>query len=139
MVERADINGPDPIDIAVGLRLRTLRKSRGMSQEQLGRALGITFQQIQKYERGTNRISASMLVKSARALAVAPTSLLPEEGEPAPKSPAIMALIAQLRGAEELIESYSRIKSPRLRRALLQMSRSLANEEVGVKEPVEAA
>ena len=140
MVDRADLNGPDPIDIAVGLRLRTLRKSKGMSQEQLGKALGITFQQIQKYERGTNRISASMLVKSARALAVAPTSLLPEEGEPAPKSPAIMALIAQLRGAEELIESYSRIKSPRLRRALLQMSRSLANEEVGsAKEPVEAA
>jgi transcriptional regulator with XRE-family HTH domain len=138
MVDRADISGPDPIDVAVGLRLRTLRKSRGMSQEQLGRALGITFQQIQKYERGTNRISASMLVKSARALDVAPTSLLPEEGEPAPKSPAIMALIAQLRGAEELIESYSRIKSPRLRRALLQMSRSLANEELGLKEAVEA-
>ena len=137
MVERADINGPDPIDVAVGLRLRTLRKSRGMSQEQLGRALGITFQQIQKYERGTNRISASMLVKSARALAVAPTSLLPDEGEPAPKSPAIMSLIAQLRGAEELIESYARIKSPRLRRALLQMSRSLANEDVGAKEPAE--
>lgn len=140
MVDRADISGPDPIDVAVGLRLRTLRKSRGMSQEQLGRALGITFQQIQKYERGTNRISASMLVKSARALDVAPTSLLPEEGEPAPKSPAIMALIAQLRGAEELIESYSRIKSPRLRRALLQMSRSLANEELGLQaaEAVEA-
>jgi transcriptional regulator with XRE-family HTH domain len=138
MVDRADISGPDPIDVAVGLRLRTLRKSRGMSQEQLGRALGITFQQIQKYERGTNRISASMLVKSARALDVAPTSLLPEEGEPAPKSPAIMALIAQLRGAEELIESYSRIKSPRLRRALLQMSRSLANEEQGVRDTVEA-
>jgi transcriptional regulator with XRE-family HTH domain len=138
MVDRADISGPDPIDVAVGLRLRTLRKSRGMSQEQLGRALGITFQQIQKYERGTNRISASMLVKSARALDVAPTSLLPEEGEPAPKSPAIMALIAQLRGAEELIESYSRIKSPRLRRALLQMSRSLANEEQGVRETIEA-
>ncbi|MHB8285507.1 MAG: helix-turn-helix domain-containing protein, partial [Caulobacteraceae bacterium] len=55
MVDRADLNGPDPIDIAVGLRLRTLRKSKGMSQEQLGKALGITFQQIQKYERGTNR------------------------------------------------------------------------------------
>jgi hypothetical protein len=47
-------------------------------------------------------------------------------------------MIAQLRGAEELIESYSRIKSPRLRRALLQMSRSLANEELGLKEVVEA-
>jgi transcriptional regulator with XRE-family HTH domain len=138
LVDRADINGPDPIDIAVGLRLRTLRKSRGMSQEQLGRALGITFQQIQKYERGTNRISASMLVKSARALSVAPTSLLPEEGEPAPKSPAIVALIAQLRGAEELIESYARIKNPRMRRALLQLSRSMANEEVGAKDIVDA-
>jgi transcriptional regulator with XRE-family HTH domain len=109
-----------------------------MSQEQLGRALGITFQQIQKYERGTNRISASMLVKSARALSVAPTSLLPEEGEPAPKSPAIVALIAQLRGAEELIESYARIKNPRMRRALLQLSRSMANEEIGAKDVVEA-
>jgi transcriptional regulator with XRE-family HTH domain len=134
LVDRADLNGPDPIDVAVGLRLRTLRKSRGMSQEQLGRALGITFQQIQKYERGTNRISASMLVKSARALSVTPTSLLPEEGEPTPKSPAIINLIAQLRGAEELIESYARIKSPRLRRALLQMSRSLATETADSKE-----
>ena len=138
MVDRADIHGPDPIDVGVGLRLRTLRKSRGMSQEQLGRALGITFQQIQKYERGTNRISASMLVKSARALAVAPTSLLPEEGEPMPKSPAIIHLIAQLRGAEELIESFSRIKSARVRRALLQMSRSLAQEDAPAKEPAEA-
>ncbi len=126
MADRADTNGPDPIDVAVGLRLRTLRKSRGMSQEQLGRALGITFQQIQKYERGTNRISASMLVKSARALAVAPTTLLPEEGDPTPRSPAVLTLIAQMRGVEELVETYARIKSPRLRRAVLQLSRSLA-------------
>ncbi len=126
MADRADTNGPDPIDVAVGLRLRTLRKSRGMSQEQLGRALGITFQQIQKYERGTNRISASMLVKSARALQVAPTTLLPDEGDPTPRSPAILTLLAQMRGVEELVETYARIKSPRLRRAVLQLSRSLA-------------
>ena len=126
MADRADTNGPDPIDVAVGLRLRTLRKSRGMSQEQLGRALGITFQQIQKYERGTNRISASMLVKSARALSVAPTTLLPDEGDPTPRSPAILTLLAQMRGVEELVETYARIKSPRLRRAVLQLSRSLA-------------
>ncbi len=117
---------PDPIDVAVGLRLRTLRKERAMSQEQLGRALGITFQQIQKYERGTNRISASMLVKSARALNVAPTVLLPEEGDPTPRSPGVLTLLANLRGVEELVETYARIKSPRLRRAVLQLSRSLA-------------
>ncbi len=142
MADRADTNGPDPIDVAVGLRLRTLRKSHGMSQEQLGRALGITFQQIQKYERGTNRISASMLVKSARALQVAPNTLLPDEGDPTPRSPAILTLLAQLRGVEELVETYARIKSPRLRRAVLQLSRSLAaNAEVEAPttEPVEHA
>ena len=126
MADRDETTGPDPIDVAVGLRLRTLRKSRGMSQEQLGRALGITFQQIQKYERGTNRISASMLVKSARALGVAPTTLLPDEGDPTPRSPAVLTLLAQTRGVEELVETYARIKSPRLRRAVLQLSRSLA-------------
>ena len=141
MVDRVDTHGPDPIDVAVGLRLRTLRKSRGMSQEQLGRALGITFQQIQKYERGTNRISASMLVKSARALSVAPTTLLPDEGDPTPRSPAILTLLAQMRGVEELVETYARIKSPRLRRAVLQLSRSLAaNAEADVGgEPAEHA
>ncbi len=126
MVDRADLNGPDPIDIAVGLRLRTLRKSKGMSQEQLGKALGITFQQIQKYERGTNRISASMLVKSARTLSVSASALLPDESDPAPKSPAILSLLSQLRGVDELVECYSRIKSTRFRRALLQLARTLA-------------
>ena len=117
---------PDPIDVATGLRLRTIRKSRGLSQEQLGRALCITFQQIQKYERGTNRISASMLVKAARTLSVAPAALLPEEGDPKPQSPAVLALLAQMRGAEELVETYARIKSPRLRRAVLNLARALA-------------
>ena len=126
MADRADQNGPDPIDVAVGLRLRTLRKAKGMSQQELGRALGITFQQIQKYERGTNRISASMLVRSARMLEVAPAVLLPEEGDPTPRSPAILALLASLGGVEELVEVYARITSPRLRRAVLQLARSLA-------------
>ncbi len=121
-------DGPDPIDVAVGLRLRTLRKERGMSQDQLGRALGITFQQIQKYERGTNRISASMLVKSARALNVAPNALLPEEGDPTPRSPAVLTLLAQMHGVEELVEAYARIRSPRLRRAVLNIARSLAED-----------
>ena len=117
---------PDPIDVAVGLRLRTLRKSKGMSQEQLGRSLGITFQQIQKYERGTNRISASMLVRSARALYVAPGVLLPEEGEATPRSPAVLTLLGQMRGVEDLVEAYSRIRSPRLRRSVLILARALA-------------
>ena len=57
--------GPDPIDVAVGARIRNRRLWLGLSQTQLADALGVTFQQVQKYERGANRVSASMLVKSA--------------------------------------------------------------------------
>jgi len=61
---------PNPVDKHVGSRMRTRRLLAGMSQEKLGDALGITFQQIQKYEKGTNRISASRLQQVARALSV---------------------------------------------------------------------
>ena len=54
-------DGPDPVDVHVGKRIRERRVSLGMSQEKLGEYLGLTFQQIQKYERGANRISASKL------------------------------------------------------------------------------
>ncbi len=126
--------GPDPIDIEVGLRLRTLRKAHGMSQDQLGQALGITFQQIQKYERGSNRISASMMVKAARALGVQADALLPADMAVGPppldtdRVSTLMTIVARVRGAEELLESYLRITSPRLRRAVLRLSRDLAAE-----------
>ena len=61
-----------PIDLHVGAKIRMRRKLVGMSQETLAAALGITFQQIQKYERGANRISASKMVEAARALQVTP-------------------------------------------------------------------
>ena len=63
---------PNPIDLHVGARIRMRRKLVGMSQELLAEHLGITFQQIQKYERGANRISASKMVEAARALQVTP-------------------------------------------------------------------
>lgn len=63
-------NQPDPVDTRVGATIRALRKHRGMSQEALAQQLGVTFQQVQKYERGANRISASMLVRAAKALDV---------------------------------------------------------------------
>ncbi len=61
---------PNPIDKYVGSRVRMRRKMLGMSQEKLGDALGITFQQVQKYENGTNRISASRLQQTGTACAV---------------------------------------------------------------------
>lgn len=79
-----------------------------------------------------------MLVKSARALGVSPTALLPDENEPAPRSPAILSLMSQLRGVDDLVECYSRIKSMRLRRALLQLARTLAASSEAVDDKEEA-
>src|SRR6266481_7452136 len=72
----------DPIDIAVGARIRLLRKVRGLSQQALAEAAGVTFQQIQKYERGANRVSASMLSRIANTLH-APVSEMFGEVSPA--------------------------------------------------------
>ncbi len=72
--------GPDPIDIEVGNRMRGRRNILRMSQGVLADALGVSFQQVQKYERGANRVSASMLVKAAKALGTTVGHLVGEEG-----------------------------------------------------------
>jgi transcriptional regulator with XRE-family HTH domain len=65
-------NTPDPVDLHVGQMLRTRRKAIGASQEALAHHLGLTFQQVQKYEKGSNRVSASMLWKAGKFLGIAP-------------------------------------------------------------------
>lgn len=67
---RLESGAPNPIDVHVGSRIRLRRTLLGLSQEQLGDHLGITFQQVQKYERAGNRISASRIFDMARALSV---------------------------------------------------------------------
>jgi transcriptional regulator with XRE-family HTH domain len=108
---------PDPIDVEVGLTLRRLRNQRKLSQTALADALGITFQQIQKYERGTNRISASMLVHAAQALDVRPADLLPATD--APPQPEQAGLLLHVRGADQLLRGYAALPSNGLRRAIL--------------------
>src|SRR6201996_8435768 len=93
----------DPIDIAVGARIRLLRKVRGLSQQALAEAAGVTFQQIQKYERGANRVSASMLSLIATTLKT-PVSEMFGEANPACASAIdeVAALLAEP-GALELL------------------------------------
>ncbi len=74
-------NAPDPIDIEVGARIRVRRKSLTLSQSALADALGITFQQVQKYERGANRVSASMLVRIAAKLGTTVGALVGENDD----------------------------------------------------------
>ena len=67
-METSEGRGPNPIDLHVGARIRMRRRLLGVSQERLAEALGLTFQQVQKYERGANRVSASKLYEIARTL-----------------------------------------------------------------------
>lgn len=70
----------DPIDVTVGANIRAFRERANMNQSDLGKAIGLTFQQVQKYEKGTNRVSCSKLIHISRALGCHPVELLPVEG-----------------------------------------------------------
>ena len=116
---------PDLIDVEVGLNLRRARLLRKLSQTQLGDALGISFQQIQKYERGVNRLSTSMLVRAARFLGVTPVELLPQpDNVEAPR--VLVTQLGGVRGGAEIVNAYCSVSSPRVRRALLQFMRAVA-------------
>jgi len=122
----AIIDGPSPIDLHVGKQVRLHRTVAGLSQTQLAEAIGLTFQQIQKYERGGNRISASKLVSIARVLGVPVTSFF--EGLDGAESEATDGTIMLRREAIELSRAYERITSSDLRRSLMELFNRLGNE-----------
>ncbi|MFQ5347974.1 MAG: helix-turn-helix domain-containing protein [Rhodothalassiaceae bacterium] len=125
---------PDPIDIHVGSRVRLRRTLLGMSQEKLGDALGLTFQQIQKYERGANRIGSSRLFKLSQILDV-PVSFffddMPEEVERANRglaeTPAEPFEADQLSKREtlELVRSYYKIGEPKVRKRIFELVKAI--------------
>lgn len=119
--------GPGPLDLNVGARIRLRRKTLGITQSELAEALGLTFQQVQKYERGVNRVSASVLVKIAKRLDCSVSFLLGEDGggEAEAISPAVMVTP----GAVELLETYAKIGDRRARAALLSVAKALAASE----------
>lgn len=114
----------DPVDVAVGARIRLLRKVRGLSQQALADAAGVTFQQIQKYERGANRVSASMLSRIAQTLQ---TPMAEMFGEGEGSSGAIDEVAAMLAepGALELLRAYSALPRGPARTALVDFVRAL--------------
>jgi transcriptional regulator with XRE-family HTH domain len=134
-------DGPDPIDQHVGTRIRGRRVGLRISQTKLGQSIGVTFQQIQKYESGTNRVGASNLFKIAKALgvevafffegvareqmAMAPPS--PGLAEPPPQSFDVNPMNS--REAFELMHNYFRIADPTIRKRLFQLVRVLAFSE----------
>lgn len=130
---------PNPIDIHVGSRVRLRRMMLGMSQEKLGEHLGITFQQIQKYEKGTNRIGASRLQHIARVLTV-PVAFFFEDapaspGDAAPGSlaePERTSYVVDFLSSSEGIQlnkAFVRIKDAKLRRRVIDLVRALVGED----------
>ncbi len=127
---------PNFVDKHVGSRVRMRRMLVGMSQEKLGEALGITFQQIQKYEKGTNRISASRLQQIASVLGVTISYFydgLPAEepgrGFAEESSPAFVMDFMASQDGLQLMESFMRIKNPRVRRTIVDHVKALAGDD----------
>jgi len=127
----------NPIDAHVGHRVRLRRMLIGMSQERLGELLGLTFQQVQKYEKGVNRIGAGRLYEIAGILGV-PVSFFYEDlsseaaahaGDPSvtKEQPPIMEFISSGEGIQ-LSLAYMRVKDGKVRRKILDLVRSLAEE-----------
>ena len=125
--------GPNPVDRHVGLRLRMRRKELGISQEKLAEAIGLTFQQVQKYERAANRVSASKLWEMARALSTSigyfyeglgdtletPGSNLPRES---------MQDFLMTPEGLELAATFPKIPRGKVRRRVLDLVRAMAGE-----------
>lgn len=129
---------PNPIDIHVGSRIRLRRTMMGMSQEKLGESLGITFQQIQKYEKGTNRVGASRLQNISSILSV-PVSFFFEDapgengdgrgGLSEPSGPNYVVDFLSSPEGLQLNRAFVRIEDPKVRRKLIELAKALASEE----------
>jgi transcriptional regulator with XRE-family HTH domain len=126
---------PNPIDRHVGSRVRMRRMMLKMSQEKLGDSLGLTFQQVQKYEKGTNRIGASRLQQIAQILQVpvsfffegSPSQAMPPGGA-APSPSFVSDFLASADGLA-LTKAFMRIKNPKLRRRIVDLVEEVAGEE----------
>src|SRR5436189_6152481 len=97
-----------PVDVAIGARIRLLREGRGLSRRQLAEASGVTSLQIQKYESGASRASASMLSRIAKTLGVPVREMLGEDSAPSGADDEVTALLAEP-GARELLKAYARL------------------------------
>ncbi len=131
---------PNPLDVHVGSRVRLRRMILGMSQEKLGEHLGLTFQQVQKYEKGVNRIGASRLFDLSQVLGVpvqffyddapvaAPAGTTSPGFAEKPNETYVVDFLSSRDGLE-LNKAFMRITDPRVRRSLVELVRSLAGED----------
>lgn len=126
------VKNPDPIDRHVGMRIRVRRMMLGISQEKLSEQLGVTFQQVQKYEKGVNRIGASRLMQMSGILGV-PIAFFFEDApseteltQDALPTPGALLIVP---GAIQLLQAYARIEDPAVRRSLVNIAGRLTGRD----------
>src|SRR2546421_12964750 len=113
---------PDPVDIEVGQRIKIQRLAAGLSQTELGENIGVTFQQVQKYEKGANRVGAGRLTQVARVLGVSVSAFF--DTERSGRAPAARGLESEYLaapGAFQLVRAYARISPGVVRRAVIAL------------------
>ena len=133
---------PNVVDLHVGGRVRMRRKMLGMSQEALADALGLTFQQVQKYERGANRVSASKLYEIAKTFQVPvsfffdglPDTTTDEVDEVSVSAARVVTEFLNTPEGLELAEMFPKIGRGRVRRQVLDLVRAMADEESSDKD-----
>jgi|SRR5688572_25631430 transcriptional regulator with XRE-family HTH domain len=119
------VKRPDPVDVEVGHRIRIQRLSRGMSQTALANHLGVTFQQVQKYEKGVNRVGAGRLTRIAEVLGIPVNAFFTgkemlddEDAKPGEASPLKLLTVP---GAFRLLRAYSDLDDSNLRRSIVDL------------------
>lgn len=129
---------PNPIDVHVGSRIRLRRTMLGMSQEKLGESLGITFQQVQKYEKGTNRVGASRLQNIAAILNVTVSFFFEdapgdqgvlEGGLQESQSNFVVNFLSSSEGLQ-LNRAFVKIKDQKVRRRIIDLVKTLAQDDI---------
>ena len=121
---------PNPVDKYVGSRVRMRRIMLGMSQEKLGEALGLTFQQIQKYEKGTNRVSCSRLYEISRILDVPVTYFFSETGDTGLEIAVAEQLdVPELKDGFRLMTAFQQIESHAIRKSVIALVETVAGTE----------
>ena len=134
----SELRGPNPVDLHVGARIRLRRRMQGVSQEKLADALGLTFQQVQKYERGANRVSASKLYEIAAALdapvayffdGLADTTASTNGAGPAPSDEQKLHRFLMTAEGLELARLFPEIPRGRVRRRLLDLLRAITDDD----------
>ena len=114
------------VDHVIGAKIRMRRGEIGMTQTQLANAIGVTFQQVQKYEQGTNRVGGSRLAGVAKALDVSVAYLFEQTAE---EMAAVQGSLLDTRGAVSMLRAYAAIKEERKRQAMINIARAMAGKE----------